>query len=570
MSEPAPTIASESRLAALCRGVAEAVWLAALIGVPLLFEPRAVNCGYQPYKLGLFRALALIGLAAWLVHAMETSGGPRILAGLRRHRLVQALAALALAVVVSTACSVEWQSSLWGAYETAQGAVTWAAGLALLGMIAWFLRTREQADRAVTTLLVTSFAIALMSLLQRVGYDPQVLFFGGSRAFGSMGNPIYLGGYLLMVVPLTLARLVAVRSRWQQFYGLVLLSQLAALYFTLSRGPLLGLLSGVFAFAALYVTRRGMARCQLLLGGLAVSVCVLALAGLAFASTQRMQGAGDPSVAIPLVGGDSGRSTFWSYAPKILAGSEPLQLPDGGQDRLAGLRLWFGHGLDTLDRVIPQHRVSGDSAMVENRFHNLVLDHGYTMGLMGLGAFLTVLMLAFHGGFQALGLIPTRSVAKGFWICTLGASAVVCALAVLALGPGFVGLGCALGLAAGLLLHVVGVCPIVKRIWTPAWTLFSGGLCFLLLAGFGWVIDAKGYRRWAFPLVVIGMNSIAAYLIAHLWEEFVISSFRIHLGAGFFEFAGAGMAPFWRGAAVLAVFYWVLLWMYRRKLFLKV
>lgn len=456
MSKPSEPAVLESRLAELCRGLAEAVWLAALMGVPLLFEPRAVNCGYQPYKLGLFRALALIGLAAWLVHAMETSGGPRILAGLRRHRLVQALVALALAVVVSTACSVEWQSSLWGAYETAQGAVTWAAGLALLGMIAWFLRTREQAERVVTTLLVTSFAIALMSLLQRAGYDPQVLFFGGSRAFGSMGNPIYLGGYLLMVVPLTLARLVAVRSRWQRvFYGLVLLSQLAALYFTLSRGPLLGLLSGVFAFAALYVTRRGMVRCQLLLGGLAVSVCVLALAGLAFASTQRMQGAGDPSVAIPLVGGDSGRSTFWSYAPKILAGSQPLQLPDGGQDRLAGLRLWLGHGLDTLDRVIPQHRVSGDSAAVENRFHNLVLDHGYTMGLMGLGAFLTVLVLAFHGGFQALGLIPTRSVAKGFWICTLGASAVVCALAVLTLGPGFVGLGCVLGLGAGLLLFAV-------------------------------------------------------------------------------------------------------------------
>ena len=128
----------------------------------------------------------------------------------------------------------------------------------------------------------------------------------------------------------------------------------------------------------------------------------------------------------------------------------------------------------------------------------------------------------------------------------------------------------AAGVAAGLLLHAAGICPIVKRIWTPAWTLFSGGLCFLLLAGFSWVIDGKGYRRWAFPLVVIGMNSMAAYLIAHLWEEFVISSFRIHLGAQFFEFAGAGLAPLWRGAAVLAVFYWVLRWMYRRELFLKV
>src|SRR3954468_2315757 len=88
----------------------------------------------------------------------------------------------------------------------------------------------------------------------------------------------------------------------------------------------------------------------------------------------------------------------------------------------------------------------------------------------------------------------------------------------------------ALFMIAGLILHFTGICPIVKRIWTPSWTLFSGGACFLLLAAFSWVIEVKGYRRWAFPLVVIGMNSIAAYLIAHLCEDFITSSFRIHFG----------------------------------------
>ena len=88
----------------------------------------------------------------------------------------------------------------------------------------------------------------------------------------------------------------------------------------------------------------------------------------------------------------------------------------------------------------------------------------------------------------------------------------------------------AIGIAAGLLLHVTGICPVVKRIWTPSWTLFSGGVCFLLLAAFSWVIEVKGYRKWAFPLVVIGLNSIAAYLIAHLFEHFIVSSFHIHLG----------------------------------------
>lgn len=126
------------------------------------------------------------------------------------------------------------------------------------------------------------------------------------------------------------------------------------------------------------------------------------------------------------------------------------------------------------------------------------------------------------------------------------------------------------GLALGALLHVTGINPVVKRIWTPAWTIFSGGWCFLLLAAFCWVIEVRGYRRWAFPLVVIGMNSIAAYLIAHLFEDFIVDSFRIHLGAAIFASLGDAVEPFLRGVAVLAIYWLILLWMYRRQLFLRI
>jgi heparan-alpha-glucosaminide N-acetyltransferase len=126
------------------------------------------------------------------------------------------------------------------------------------------------------------------------------------------------------------------------------------------------------------------------------------------------------------------------------------------------------------------------------------------------------------------------------------------------------------GVALGLALHYSGICPVVKRIWTPSWTIFSGGICFLFLAAFSWVIDVKGFKKWAFPLVVIGMNSIAAYCIAHFFEEFFVSTFRIHLGPNFFGFAGAGLQPFFTGVAVLLCYWLMLLWMYRRKLFLKI
>jgi len=125
-------------------------------------------------------------------------------------------------------------------------------------------------------------------------------------------------------------------------------------------------------------------------------------------------------------------------------------------------------------------------------------------------------------------------------------------------------------IALGLLFHVTGICPIVKRIWTPSWTLFSGGICFLFLAAFSWIIDVKQHRSWAFPLVVVGTNSIAAYLIAHLWEDFLRHNLIINLGEKPFFILGPGLQPLLLGASVLLLDWLFLYWMYRRKIFLRI
>jgi heparan-alpha-glucosaminide N-acetyltransferase len=124
--------------------------------------------------------------------------------------------------------------------------------------------------------------------------------------------------------------------------------------------------------------------------------------------------------------------------------------------------------------------------------------------------------------------------------------------------------------SAGLFFHFTGICPIVKRVWTPSWTLFSGGICFFFLVAFSWIIDVKNYRRWAFPLVVVGMNSIAAYLIAHLWENFIVSSFHINLGYKVFQIFGTALEPLMLGIAVMLAYWFILFWMYRNKIFLRI
>jgi heparan-alpha-glucosaminide N-acetyltransferase len=124
------------------------------------------------------------------------------------------------------------------------------------------------------------------------------------------------------------------------------------------------------------------------------------------------------------------------------------------------------------------------------------------------------------------------------------------------------------------------LCPIVKRIWTPTWTIFSTGWTLWFLAAFYWIIDIKGYRRWAFPLTVVGLNSIAMYCMAQLIKPWTGKTLKTHLatvdavlGSNIThylfdrEFAYAAIAE---SMAVLLILWLICLWLYRRKIFIRV
>jgi predicted acyltransferase len=126
------------------------------------------------------------------------------------------------------------------------------------------------------------------------------------------------------------------------------------------------------------------------------------------------------------------------------------------------------------------------------------------------------------------------------------------------------------GIVLGWALAAAGICPVVKRIWTPSWVLVSGGWCFLGMAIFYRVIDLNGARRWAFPLIVIGMNSIAAYVMDHLFTSFIRDTWKTHLGAKTFEFFGSAYAPFLLGTCVVGTMWLLLYAMWRKKIFLRI
>ncbi|MGA8439481.1 MAG: hypothetical protein WB762_23865 [Candidatus Sulfotelmatobacter sp.] len=109
------------------------------------------------------------------------------------------------------------------------------------------------------------------------------------------------------------------------------------------------------------------------------------------------------------------------------------------------------------------------------------------------------------------------------------------------------------------------VVPVVMKLWTSSYGLMSAGWACLMLLFFYWIIDIRGYRKWAFPLTVIGMNAIFIYMFTSL----------IHLDpiVDVFTQRIANALPnselLLQQIAVLVVEWLILFWMYKRKIFLR-
>lgn len=123
---------------------------------------------------------------------------------------------------------------------------------------------------------------------------------------------------------------------------------------------------------------------------------------------------------------------------------------------------------------------------------------------------------------------------------------------------------------AGFGLDRYGICPSVKRIWTPAWTLYSSGWTFLMLGAFYGLFDLTGWQRIAVPLAVVGINSILVYCLAQVSWNWILASMRTHLGQSIFQVFGAKYEPIVESASALFVIWLICVWLYRRRLFFKI
>jgi len=108
--------------------------------------------------------------------------------------------------------------------------------------------------------------------------------------------------------------------------------------------------------------------------------------------------------------------------------------------------------------------------------------------------------------------------------------------------------------------------PIIKKIWTSSFALTTGGLSLLLLATFYWIIDVRGWSKWAIPLVVIGMNPLLIYLLAEVVDFEGIAGYFLNGPLhSYSTYQALGIAM----GSLLAK--WLLLYfLYKQKIFVRI
>ena len=352
-----------NRLGRLAMGVMEGGWLTAVILIPLFIDKNA-DQSFEPPKVAVLRAIAVLMLVAWAAKHLsasrgdaEPAGAASFIARIARVPLLVPAALVLVATLLATLLSIAPAESFWGQRTRAQGALTLLAQLCIFAATLANLSSRRQLQRLVTALILPSLPIAAYALFQRLGLEP--LLVSGrdtdiERATSLLGQPVFLAAYLGMVMPFTALRVVEAwhepsisRSRRGlsvSVHAAVLLLQGLAALCSESRGALLGVLAALAVGLLTVAARRGWRRHVLwactLAAAVAVALVALGRPTLGIGARQQepskariaRRAAADTCQSEERLGGGLFRSTTWQIAERALRNQTPLQFADGSRD----------------------------------------------------------------------------------------------------------------------------------------------------------------------------------------------------------------------------------------------
>ena len=484
-----------TKLSTVCGGIIEAGWLVSAMVVPLAFNVHTFRI-YEPVKVALFRSLVGVMTLAWLVLTVEELGrskSDKSVIDRSRHWLALPLVLpvflFSASYVVSTVFSINPTKSVWGSFVRLEGAYSMLCYVALFGLIAGYLRTRQQIDRLVTAMILSSVPVAVYGIFQHFGLS-NLNATDALRVTGTLGNPVFLASYLILVVPLALARLVTslapgvkndtVEARHlgaALLYGSVLVIQVAAILFSGSRGPVVGLAGAGVVAGAVALPRVRHWLWAPWLGAVALGILLLVAANLSgptfsplFAPIRDVPYVGrlattlntdNPTVRV--------RILLWDAATELLGRTQPLGIPGdplAPPDPHHALRPFVGYGPETgkdvLTAVFPPEivQLEGRRARPDSA-HNGTIDAVVTTGILGVLAYYVLMISLFTYALELLGWVGNRSSRRTMIsILASGALGVVAATLLDRTGSPltFVGLALPFGMLAGVLLHVVLQC----------------------------------------------------------------------------------------------------------------
>lgn len=375
----------------------ELSWLVAAITVPLAINPWGSSAFELP-KAALLEALVLImGLIV-----LARIGNERGKAHRPQDRLLLlSTFALGLSFTFATVFSINARASLWGDSARQQGLLVLCAYLALFLMTSTFLRTREQADRLWLALVWGSLPVLGYALAQLAHLDPiDWRSDAASPIVSTLGRSNFVGTYLVLIMPLTLARLGV--SSFKPVYLLLLAAQGLCLVFTQARGAWIGTGGAMIVVAIAWtITARNKRIGYAVLIGIVVFAAGLTQApGLnRLASLTRTD-----------EGSTAARIAIWQTTVSLIAARPVL-----------------GYGPETMalafPRVFPPQLVYYQGRLLTvDRAHNLWLDTAMSAGLVGMASF-AMLLFAMGRLFWRKGRSVSETWERWLWIALAGSVA---------------------------------------------------------------------------------------------------------------------------------------------------
>jgi O-antigen ligase len=397
-----PGLASESLPMAASRQLTRWILRAAAFLLPLAFVPNFVDEFVLP-KLLLARflviILALALLVRWLAQgAVSWRGSP----------LDWPLIAFIASASLATLFAVNRNVALFGTYDRWEGLLTIIMYAFLFWLTLQLLSGEEDARGLTWSLLLSGYLIGAAAILQSgFGLLGGGYFHEGAngpiRADVTLANPDFLGIFLAMLIPVSIAKLVSRRPALTRVLaGNLVIILTLGLMLTFTRAAWIGAVVGVIIVLSL---RRGRLRVR----PLVASVAAIVIAVGVLAAVASLQRAGQSGLAGSLY------SRIVSIAD-LRAGTESLRLRTWIDALpLIASRPIFGYGPDTFGLVYPPYQTSNSYQTLWDKPHEDALGVAATQGLLGVVAYLWIL-IAFIRAFWAGRYVRGAVALFGGWV----------------------------------------------------------------------------------------------------------------------------------------------------------